>query len=210
MILQARILEWFTISFSGGSSQPRDRTWFSHIGGRRFNLWATREAPKKGNAKECSNYHTVALISHAGKVMLKILQDRLQQYVKQELTSWVSKRLCGNTGLIANICWITEKAREFQKNIYFCFFDYAKAFDCVDHNKMWKILKRLRGTRPPVYESTSSRTRYGTTDWFTIGKGIQQSCILSIAYLTSMQSTSCEMPGWMNYKMNQDCLEKYQ
>ena len=120
------------------------------------------------------------------------------------------RRGCGTTGLIANICWITEKAREFQKNIYFCFFDYAKAFDCVDHNKIWKILKRLRGTRPPVCESTSSRTRYGTTDWFTVGKGIQQSCISSIAYLTSMQSTSCEMPGWMNYKMNQDCLEKYQ
>ena len=94
--------------------------------------------PKKGNAKECSNYCTSALISHANKVMLKILQARLQQYVNHELpdvqTSFRKGR--GTRDPVANICWIMEKAREFQKNIYFCFIDYAKAFDCVDHNKL--------------------------------------------------------------------------
>ena len=100
--------------------------------------------PKKGNAKECSNYCTIALISHASKVMLKILQARLQQYVNHELpdvqTGFRKER--GTRDQIANIGWIMEKAREFQKNIYFCFIDYTKAFDCVDHKKQWKILKR--------------------------------------------------------------------
>ena len=101
--------------------------------------------PKKGNAKECSNYRTIALISHTSKVMLKILQARLQQYVNHELPD---VQPCFRKGRrtrdqIANICWIIEKAREFQKNIYFCFIDYAKAFDCVDHNKLRKILKEM-------------------------------------------------------------------
>ena len=101
--------------------------------------------PKKGNAKECSNYHTTALISHASKVMLKILQARLQQYVNCELPDVQAgfRKGRGTRDQIANICWIIEKAREFQKNIYFCFIDYAKAFDCVDHNKLWKILKEM-------------------------------------------------------------------
>ena len=92
--------------------------------------------PKKGNAKECSNYHTIALISHATKVMLKILQGRLQQYVNCELRDVQAgfRKGRGSRDQIANICWVMEKAREFQKNIYFCFIDYAKAFDCVDHN----------------------------------------------------------------------------
>ena len=94
--------------------------------------------PKKGNAKECSNYHTIALISHASKVMLKIFQARLQQYVNRELPDIQDgfRKGRGTRDQIANICWIMEKAREFQKNIYFCFIDYAKAFDCVDHNKL--------------------------------------------------------------------------
>ena len=98
--------------------------------------------PKKGNAKECSNYRTIALISHASKVMLKILQARLQQYVNHELPDVQAgfRKGRGIRDQIANICRIMEKAREFQKNIYFCFIDYAKAFDCVDHNKLWKIL----------------------------------------------------------------------
>ena len=101
--------------------------------------------PKKGNAKECSNYHTTALISHASKVMLKILQSRLQQYVTCELPDVQAgfRKGRGIRDQIANICWITEDAREFQKNIYFCFIDYAKAFDSVDHNKVWKILKEM-------------------------------------------------------------------
>ena len=94
--------------------------------------------PKKGNAKECSNYHTVVLISHASKVMLKILQARLQQYMNRELPDVLAsfRKGRGTRDQIVNIFWIMEKAREFQKNIYFCFTDYAKAFDCVDHNKL--------------------------------------------------------------------------
>ena len=100
--------------------------------------------PKKGNAKECPNYHTVALISHASKVMLKILQTRLQKYVNRELPDVQAGFRKGRRtrDQIVNISCIIEKAREFQKNI--CFTDYAKAFDCVDHNKLWKILKEIR------------------------------------------------------------------
>ena len=125
---------------------------------------------KKGNAKECSNYHTIALISHASKVMLKILQAKLQQYVNCELPDVQAgfRKSRGTRDQIANIRWIIEKAREFQKNIYFCFIDYAKAFDCVDHNKLWK---EMRYTRPPtlppekpVCRSKSYRTLCGTTD----------------------------------------------
>ena len=99
--------------------------------------------PKKGNAKECSNYRTIALISHASKVMLKILQARLQQYVNREYPDVQAgfRKARGTRDQIANICWIIEKSREFQKSINFCFIDYAKAFDCVDHNQLWKILK---------------------------------------------------------------------
>ena len=118
-------------------------------------IWKTQQWPwdwkrsvfililKKGNAKECSNYHTFALISHASKVMLKILQTRLQQYVNHELLNVQAgfRKGRGSRDQIANICWISEKAREFQKNTYFI--DYAKAFDCVDHNKLWKILNEM-------------------------------------------------------------------
>ena len=98
--------------------------------------------PKKSNAKECSNYCTIALISHTSKVMLKILQARLQHYVNHELPGVQAsfRKDRGTRDQIANICYITEKAREFQKNTYFYFIDYAKAFDCGDHNKLWKIL----------------------------------------------------------------------
>jgi len=100
--------------------------------------------PKKGSAKECSNYCTCVLISHGSKVMLKILQARLQQYLNQELPDVQDGFRKGRRtrDQIANNGWITEKAREFQKNIYFWFTDCTKAFDCVDHNKLWKILKR--------------------------------------------------------------------
>ena len=103
--------------------------------------------PKKGNVKECSNYHTIALTSHASKVMLKILQARLQQYVNHELPDGQAGFRKGREirDQIANIHWI-EKAREFPKNIYFCFLDYAKAFDCVDQNKLWKILQEMGTT----------------------------------------------------------------
>ena len=106
--------------------------------------------PKKGNAKECTNYRTIALISHASKVMLKILQARLQQYMNSELTDVRAgfRKDRGTRDQIANIRWIIKKACEFQKNIYFCFIDYAKAFDCVDHNKQ-KNSERDGNTRSP-------------------------------------------------------------
>ena len=95
--------------------------------------------------RQCQNYCTIALISHASKVMLKILQARLQQYVNRELPDVQAgfRKGRGTRDLIANICWIIEKATEFQKNTYFCFINYAKAFDCVDHNQLWKILKEM-------------------------------------------------------------------
>ena len=111
--------------------------------------------PKKGNAKECSNYHTIALISHISKVMLKSLQARLQQYVNCELPDIQAgfRKGRGTRDQIANIFWIIEKASEFQKNIYFCFIDYAKAFDCVDHNKLWKVLKEMGMPDLPLEKS---------------------------------------------------------
>ena len=101
--------------------------------------------PKKGNDKECSSYWTIALISHTSKVILKILQARLQQYVNHEPPDVQSgfRKGRGTRNQIANTHCIIEKAREFQKNIYFCFIDYCKTFDCVDHNKLWKILKEM-------------------------------------------------------------------
>ena len=106
---------------------------------------------KKGTAKERSSYSTTALISHASEVVLKILQPRLQQHVSREPPDVQAgfRKGRGTRDQIASIRWIMEKAREFQKNIYFCFIDYAKAFDCVDHNKLWKTLKEIRNTRPP-------------------------------------------------------------
>ena len=146
--------------------------------------------PKKGNAKECSKYHTIALISHASKVMLKILQARLQQYMNCELPDVQAdfRKGRGTRDQIAKICWIIEKAREFQKNIHFCFIDYAKVFDCVLHNRLWKILKEvgipdhltclLRNLH--ACQEARVRTGHGTTDWFQIGKGVRQGCILSL------------------------------
>ena len=101
--------------------------------------------PKKGNSKECSNYCTIALILHASKIMLKILQARLQQCVNHELPDVQAgfRKGRGTRDQTANIHWIIKKAREFQKSIYFCLIDYAKAIDCVDHNKLWKILKEM-------------------------------------------------------------------
>ena len=121
--------------------------------------------PEKGNAKECPNYCTIALISHASKVMLKILQARFQQYLNGELPDVQAgfRKGRGTRDQIANICWIIEKAREFQKNIYFCFLDYAKA--CVDHNKLWKILKEIGNTRPPDLPLEKCICRSGSNSW---------------------------------------------
>ena len=143
--------------------------------------------PKKGNAKECSNYSTIALISHASKVMLKILQARLQQCMKCELPDVQTgfRKGRGTRDQIANIHWIIKKTREFQKNIHFCFVDYAKTFDCVDHKKLWEILQEmgipdhltclLRNLYPG--QDATVRTRCGTADWFQYGKGVHQGFI---------------------------------
>ena len=138
--------------------------------------------PKERQCPKCSNYCTIALISHASKVMLKILQAKLQQYMNPELPDVQAgfRKGRGTRDQIANIRWIMEKAREFQKNIYFCFIDYAKAFDYVDHNKLWKILKEM-GIQDHltcllrnlyVGQEATVRTGHRTTDWFQIGKGV--------------------------------------
>ena len=164
-------------------------------------IWKTRQWPqdwkrlviipisKKGNAKECSNYCTIVFISHASKVMFKILQARLQQYVNSKLPDVQAgfRKGRGTRDQIANIHWIIKKAREFQKSIYFLFIDYAKAVDCVDHNKVWKILKEmgipdhLTCLLRNLYAGQEAivRPRHGTTDCFQIGKGVCQGCILS-------------------------------
>ena len=145
--------------------------------------------PKERQCQKCSDYHTIALTSHTSKVMLKILQARLQQYTNHELPNVQAgfRKDRGIRDQIANSHWIIENAREFQKNIYFCFIDYAKAFDCVDHNKLWKILKKmgildhLTCLLRNLYadQEATVRTGHGTTHWFQIGKGVHQDCILS-------------------------------
>ena len=158
-------------------------------------IWKTQQWPqdgkrsvftpiqKKVNAKEHSNYCTIVLISHASKVMLKIFQARLQQYVNHEIPHVQAgfRKSRWTRDQIANICCIIEKAKEFQKNIYFCFIDYAKAFDCVDHNKLWKILKKmgisdhLTCLLRNLYAGQEATVRTGrvTTDWFQIRKGVR-------------------------------------
>ena len=149
-------------------------------------IWKTQQWPqdqkrsvfipiqKKGNAKECSNYHTIAFISHTSKVMLKILQARFQQYMNHELPDVQAgfRKDRGTTDQIANIHWIIKKAKEFQINIYFCFIDYVKAFDHEDHNKLWKILQEMGIPDHLICllrnlyagQEATVRTRHGTTD----------------------------------------------
>ena len=186
-------------------------------------IWKTQQWPqdwkrsvfipiqKKGNAKQCSNYCTIAVISHASKVMFKILQARLQQYVNHEFPDVQAgfRKARGTRDQMANICWIIENAREFQKNIYFCFIDYAKAFDCVDHNKLWKILQEMG---IPGHLTCLLRNLYAGQE-ATVQPDMEQQtgskfgkeCIKAVychpAYLTYMQSTSCKMPGWVEHKL---------
>ena len=136
--------------------------------------------PKKANDKEYSNYCTIALISHTNKVMLKILQARLQQHMNCEFPDVQAdfRKERGTRDQIANICCVIEKTKEFQKNI--CFIDYVKAFDCVDHNKLWKILQEMGVPEHltclliNLYagQEATVRTGHGKTDWFQIGKGL--------------------------------------
>ena len=161
-----------------------------------------------------------ALISHTSKVMLKILQARLQQYMNCELSDVQAafRKGRGTRDQIVNIHWIIKKAREFQKNIYFCFIDYAKVFHYVDHNKLWKILKEvgipdhltcLLRNMYAVQEATV-RTGHGTTDWFQIGKGVHQGYILSPCLFNICRVHHEKRWAGRSTSWNQDCWEKYQ
>ena len=143
---------------------------------------------EKSNAKECSNYCTISLISHASKVMPKILQARLQKYMNWELPDVQVgfRKSRGTRDQIANIFWIIGKPRNSRKTIYFCYTDYTKAFDCADHNKLWKLQETgipdrltclLRNMN--AGQEATVRTRHGITDWFKIRKGVQQGCMWS-------------------------------
>ena len=161
--------------------------------------------PKERQCQKCSNYCTTALISHASKVMLKILQARLQQYVNCELPEVQNRELPdgfkkgrGTRDQIASIRWITETAREFEENVYFCFIDYAKAFDCVDHNKLWKILKEMG---IPDHLTCLLRNLYAGLEaqleldmeqqtGSKLGKEYVKAIYCHSTYLTYMQSTS--------------------
>ena len=157
--------------------------------GHRTEKMSFHSNPKERQCQRMFKLRTIVLISQASKVMLKILQAMLQQYVKSELLDVQAgfRKGRGTRDQIANICWIMEKAREVQKSIYFCFIDYAKAFDCVDHNKLWKTLREmgipdhLTCLLRNLYagQEATFRTVHGTTDWFQIGNGIRQGCILS-------------------------------
>jgi len=165
-------------------------------------------SPKKGNAKECPNYHTTALISHASKVMLKILQARLQQYMNWELPDVQAgfRKGRGTRDQIANICWIIEKAREFQKNI--CFIDYAKAFVWITTNrgtffKRWEYQTILSASWETCMQVKKQQLELNM-EQHTVSK-LGKECIKAVychlVYLTYIQSTSCEMPDWMKYKL---------
>ena len=145
--------------------------------------------PKKGNAKECSNYCTVALISHTSKVMLKILQARLQHMwtVNFQMFKWILEKPEEPEIKLPTSTGSSKKQESSKKNIYFCFIDYTKAFDCVDHKKLWKILKEmgipdhLTCLLRNLYagQEATVRTRHGTTDWFQIRKGVSQDYIVT-------------------------------
>ena len=168
------------------------------------------------NAQTMAQLHS----PHASKVVLKILQARLQQYKNRELPDVRAgfRKGRGTRDQIANICWIIEKASEFQKNINFCFIDYAKVFDCVDHNKLWKILKQmgipghLTCLLRNLYagQEATVRTRHRTTDCFQIGKGVHQGCILSLCLLNICTVHHAKYQAEWSTSWNQDFREKYQ
>ena len=168
------------------------------------------------DAKECSNYHTIALISHTSKVMLKILQARLQQYVNRELPDVQARfgKGRGTRNQIANIHWIIEKARGFQKNIYFCCIDYAKAFDGVDHNKLLKILKEIE---IPDHLICLLRNLYAGQEatWnnrLVPNRKRSSSRLYIVTLFIELLCRVHHEKRWTgrNTSWNQDCWEKYQ
>ena len=172
-----------------------------------FSIQSQRKAMPK-------NYYTIMLISHASKDMLKIPQASLQQYMNWELPDVQAQVQRGRRtrDQTASIPWIMDQARKFQNNIYFCFIDYAKAFGCVDHKKLWKFLEMgipdhftclLRNLC--VGQEATIRTRHGKMDWFKIGEGVHQGCILSPC-LFNLYAVTCEMLGWMNHNLESRLL----
>ena len=167
--------------------------------------------PKKNSTKECANHRTIALISHASKVMLKILHARLQHYANQDIPDVQAgfRKGRGARDQIANICWIIEKAREFQKIICLCFIVYTKAFDCVDHNNLWKTLKELgipdhlTCLLRNLYTGQKAivRTLYRKLTGSKLRKEYDKAVYCHPVYLTYTQSTLCEMPGWISYEL---------
>ena len=185
----------------------------------RLEMVSFHSNPEESNAKECSSYFTIALISQVSKTMLKILQAKLQQYVNHEIPDVQAgfRKSRGTRDQITKIHWIIEKAREFQRNIYFSFIDYAKSFDCVGNNKLWKILKEMRIpdhlicllTNLYTSQVATVITGHGT-DWFQIGKGVHQGCILSPSLFNFCAEYIRWVLGWMNHKLETACQEKYQ
>ena len=180
---------------------------FGHLENSEVASWNWKKSvfisiPKKHNAKECSNYHKIALVSHASKVMLKILQARLQQYMNQELLDVQIgfQRGWGTRDQIVNTRWIMGQASKFQKNIYFYFFVWITVKQTVE------ILKEMRVPDHPVCllrklyvgQEATVTTGLGTTDWFKIGKGVPQRCILSPCLFNFYV---CQMPSWVNHKL---------
>ena len=164
-------------------------------------IWRTREwpqqwkqsvyipIPKKGNPRECGNNRTIALITHASKVLLKVMQRRIEPYMQRELAAEQAGFRKGREtrDQIANLRWILEKGREYNKHIYMCFIDYSKAFDCVDHTLLWRALEDMGVPKHLIVllrnlycnQEATVRTEAGDTEWFKIGKGVRQGCILS-------------------------------
>ena len=181
-----------------------------------FSFQSQRETMPK-NVQTTTQLHSSHMPS---KVMLKILQTRLQQYVNNELPDVQAgfRKGRGTRGQIANIYQFIKRAREFQKNIYFCFIGYAKAFDCVDHKKLWKILKQmwipdhLTCLLRNLYagQEATVRNGHGTTDWFQIGKGVHQGCILSPCLFNLHAEYIVKYQAKWSTGWNQDFWEKYQ
>ena len=184
----------------------------SHRTGKgQFSFQSQRRAMPM-NAQTTAQLHSSHKVILASKVTLKILQARLQQYLNWELpyVQFGFKKGRGTRDQIASIHWIIGKAREFQKNIYLCFIDYTKAFDCVDHSKLWKILQEmgipdhLNCLLRNLYHTRSSQPLEPDMEQWTgskLGKEYVKAIYCHSAYLTYMQSTSCEMPGWMKHKL---------
>ena len=174
--------------------------------------------PKKGNAKECSDYHIIALISLASKVILKILWAMLQWYMNQELSDVQAgfRKGQGTRDQIANICWIIEKAKRVSEK-HLLLLDWLRQSLCVDHNKLWKIQEmgipdHLPASWEICMQVKKQQLELDMGQW--TGSKLGKECVKAVychpAYLTYMQSTPCKMPGWMNTSWNQDCPEKSQ